>query len=155
MTYIGIDYSLTAPAVAVLSTESTIIATKHWAHQPIHESHTHRTIWLAKEITSFIIQYHPTTVYIEDYAFSANGKITAIAEGAGVLKAMLVTNGIAVEPIAISSWKKNLGNGRMTKEQVLETVNQKFNLHLTGRKGEQDIADAIGVAYYAYTQRQR
>lgn len=156
MITVGLDYSLTAPAVAVLSSEGQLIHTHHWANQPKHESHTHRAIWLAKEITSTTLKFNPKVAYIEDYAFSAVGKITMIAEGVGVLKSFLVTNGIEVVPVAISTWKKTLtGNGRATKDQVLQAVNEKFNLTLTGRKGEQDIADAIGVAYYAYTQGRR
>lgn len=151
MTTVGLDYSLTAPALAVLSLDGQLHHTQHWANQPIHSSHTHRTIWLAKEITTAILKFNPKTVWIEDYAFSANGRITAIAEGVGVLKSFLVTNGVEVVPVPISTWKKALtDNGRATKDQVLQAVNEKFNLNLTGRKGEQDIADAIGVAYYAY-----
>ncbi len=156
MIFTGIDYSLTAPALAVLSSDGKILHTQHWAAQPHHQSHIHRCIWLAKEITSTVLNHHPKTVWIEDYAFSAVGKITMIAEGVGVLKSFLVTNGIEVVPTPISTWKKTLtGNGRATKDQVLQAVNEKFNLDLTGRKGEQDIADAIGVAHYAYTQGQR
>lgn len=156
MIFTGIDYSLTAPALAVLSSEGQLLHTQHWASQPPHINHTHRTIWLANEITTSILNYQPKTVWIEDFAFSANGKITMIAEGVGVLKSFLVTNGIEVVPVAISTWKKTISsNGRATKEQALQAVNEKFNLNLSGRKGEQDIADAIGVAYYAYTQGRR
>lgn len=153
MIFTGIDYSLTAPAIAVLSPDGKILHTQHWAIQPIHSNHTHRTIWLAKEITTSILQFNPKVVHIEDFAFSANGKITMIAEGVGVLKSFLVSNGIEVVPVAIGSWKRTLGNGRMGKEQVLQAVNDMFNLTLSGKKGEQDIADAIGVAYHAWKQR--
>ena len=156
MNIVGIDFSLTAPAVALLSPDNKIIATKHWAYQPIHESHIHRCIWLAKEITSFIIQHKPDRVFIEQYAFSANGRITDIAEGAGVLKVYLVSNNLVPEPVAISSWKKALtNNGKADKTLIRETVNRMYGLSLTSRKGDQDVADAIGIAYYAYTQRQR
>lgn len=156
MIFTGIDYSLTAPALAVLSPDGKILHTQHWAAQPPHVNHTHRTIWLAKEITLSILNYQPKTVWIEDYAFSAVGKITMIAEGVGALKIFLVANGIEVVPTPISTWKKTLtDNGRATKDQVLQVVNEKFNLQLTGAKGQQDIADAIGVAYYAYMQGQR
>ena len=158
MITVGLDYSLTAPAVAVLSPEGQLIHTQHWTAQPPHISHTHRTIWLAKEITSTILQFNPKIVHIEDYAFSAVGKITMIAEGVGVLKSFLVSNGIEVVPVPISSWKVTLlgkGHGRASKEEITQAINEKFNLNLTGKKGEQDIADAIGVAYYAYTQGQR
>ena len=156
MTIASIDYSLTTPAVAVLSPDNHIIATKHWVHQPIHETHTHRTIWLAKEITSFILHHHPEGVFIEQYAFSANGRITDIAEGAGVLKAYLVSNNLVPDPVAISSWKRALtNNGKADKTLIRETVNRMYGLSLTSRKGDQDVADAIGIAYYAYTQRQR
>ena len=151
MTICGIDYSLTAPALAVLSSEGKITHTQHWAKQPNHKTHIHRIIWLANEITAFIVQYKPQAVYIEDFAFSATGKITAIAEGVGVLKATLLTNGIEVIPVAISSWKKALtGNGRADKDLVRLVVNERFGLSLSGAKGQQDIADAIGVAYHAW-----
>lgn len=150
MIFTGIDFSLTAPAVAILSPDGKILHTQHWAAQPPHSSHTHRTIWLAKEITTSILQFNPRIAHIEDFAFSANGKITMIAEGVGVLKGFLVSNGIEVVPVAIGSWKRTLGNGRMTKEQVLQAINEKFNLNLSGKKGEQDVADAIGVAHHAW-----
>lgn len=151
---VGIDYSLTAPAVAVLSDDGRMINTKHWAKQPKHKTHIHRCIWLANEITSFIVQYKPQAIYLEDFAFSANGKITAIAEGVGVLKATLLTNGIEAIPVAISSWKKTLtNNGRADKDLVRSVVTERFGQSLSGVKGQQDIADAIGVAYYALTTR--
>lgn len=155
MTVASVDFSLTAPAVAILSDEGDLIATKHWAKQIKHETHVQRIIWLADEITNYIVQFNPTVIAVEEYAFSACGRITSIAEGCGVLKCRLsAVCGIEPVPVAISTWKKTLtGNGRATKDQVLQAVNEKFNLTLTGRKGEQDIADAIGVAYYAYTQR--
>ena len=151
---VGIDYSLTSPAVAILGPNGSILFTKAFNHQPVHSSHTHRTIWLAKEITSSILNFdypstRPTQVLIENYGFSANGKITMIAEGCGLLKAYLVSNGFNVTPVSISSWKKVLtGNGRADKPLITQVVNEKFGLQLTGKKGEQDIADAIGVAYW-------
>ena len=161
---VAIDYSLTSPAVVILQpTEDnhpSILFTKAFNHQPVHSSHIHRTIWLAKEITSSILNFpyphsRPTQVLIEDYGFSANGKITMIAEGCGLLKAYLVSNGLDVHPVSISSWKKVLtGNGRADKPLVTDTVNKMFNLHLTGKKGDQDIADAIGVGYWGFMKGQ-
>lgn len=153
-TFIGVDYSLTSPAVAILGTDGSILFTKAFNHQPVHSSHTHRTIWLAKEITSTILNFpyphsRPSTVFVEDYAFTASGKITMIAEGCGLLKAYLVSNGFDITPVSISSWKKVLtGNGRADKPLITQVVNEKFGLHLTGKKGDQDIADAIGVAFW-------
>lgn len=155
---VGIDYSLTSPAVAVLGSDGSILFTKAFYHQPVHSSHTHRTIWLAKEITSTILNFdfphsRPSTVFIENYGFSANGKITMIAEGCGLLKAYLVSNGYDITPVSISSWKKVLtNNGRADKTLITQVVNAKFGLQLTGKKGDQDIADAIGVAYWGFIQ---
>lgn len=157
MTVVSVDFSLTAPAIAVLSPEGKILHTQHWANQPIHSSHTHRTIWLAKEITTSILKFNPKVVHVEDYGFAAAGRITMIAEGCGVLKSFLVSNGIEVVPVNIGSWKVSLmgkGHGRASKEEITQAVNEKFNLNLSGRKGEQDIADAIGVAYHAWKNNQ-
>ena len=154
---VAIDFSLTSPAIAILDPSTnppTILFTQAFNHQPVHSSHIHRIIWLAKEITSTILNFpyphsRPTQVLIEDYGFSANGKITMIAEGCGLLKAYLVSNGLDVHPVSISSWKKVLtGNGRADKALVTQVVNEKFGLTLTGKKGDQDIADAIGVGYW-------
>lgn len=156
--FIGIDYSLTSPAVAILDPSGAILFTKVFNHQPIHSSHTHRSIWLAKEITTSILNFdypstRPSTVFLEDYAFTANGKITMIAEGCGLLKAYLISNGFDIAPVSISSWKKVLThNGRADKPLITQVVNEKFGLHLTGKKGDQDIADAIGVAYWGFVQ---
>lgn len=158
MIFTGIDYSLTAPAVAILSPEGALIATKHWAKQPKHYSHIQRIVWLADEITNFIVQFKPTVIAVEEYAFSASGRITSIAEGCGVLKCRLsAVCGIEPVPVPISSWKVSLmgkGHGRASKEEITQAINEKFNLTLTGKKGEQDIADAIGVAYHAWKNNQ-
>lgn len=157
---IGIDYSLTSPAIAILDPSTsppTILFTKAFNHQPSLD-HIHRIIWLAKEIASSILNFpyqhsRPTQVLIEDYGFSANGKITMIAEGCGLLKAYLVSNGLDVHPVSISSWKKVLtNNGRADKTLITQVVNEKFGLHLTGKKGDQDIADAIGVGYWGWVK---
>ena len=151
---VGIDYSLTAPAVAVLDSNGTLIATKHWAKQPNHSSHLQRIIWLADEISTFITKFNPSTLLIEDYAFTANGRITSIAEGCGLLKCSLQAScGLEPSPVSISSWKKTLtGNGRADKPLITQVVNEKFGLQLTGKKGEQDIADAIGVSFWGFVQ---
>lgn len=157
MTVASVDFSLTAPAAAILSPEGNLIATKHWAKQPKHKSHIQRVVWLADEITNFIVQFSPTFIAVEEYAFSASGRITSIAEGCGVLKCRLSSVcGIEPVPIPIGSWKVSLmgkGHGRASKEEITQAVNEKFNLNLSGKKGEQDIADAIGVAYHAWKQR--
>lgn len=147
---VGIDYSLTAPAVAVLDSNGSLIATKHWAKQPNHTSHLQRIIWLADEMSTFIAKFNPSTVFVEDYAFTANGRITSIAEGCGLLKCSLLAScGLEPIPVSISSWKKVLtGNGRADKPLITQVVNEKFGLQLTGKKGDQDIADAIGVSYW-------
>ena len=151
---IGIDFSLTSPAVAILDPNGTILFTQAFNHQPVHSSHIHRIIWLAKEITSTILNFQyphsrPTQVFLEDYAYTANGKITMIAEGCGLLKAYLISNGLDVQSTPISSWKKALtNNGRADKQLITQVVNEKFGLTLMGKKGDQDIADAIGVAFW-------
>ena len=160
---VSIDYSLTSPAIAILQPSSstpTILFTKAFNHQP-SQSHVERTIWLAKEITSTLLNFdypesRPSTVFIEEFAYSANGKITMIAEGCGVLKAYLHSNGFTIQPVSISSWKKTLtGNGRADKALITQVVNEKFGLSLTGKKGDQDIADAIGVGYWGWVKSQK
>lgn len=151
---VGIDYSLTAPAVAILDPNGTLIATNHWAKQPNHTSRLHRIIWLADEMSTFIAQFNPSTLLIEDYAFTANGRITSIAEGCGLLKCSLLAScGLEPTPVSISSWKKVLtGDGRADKPLITQVVNEKFGLQLTGKKGDQDMADAIGVAFWGFVQ---
>ena len=167
---VAIDYSLSSPAIAILEQASTddpstnppsILFIKAFNHQPVHSSHIHRIIWLAREITSSTLNFpyphsRPTQVLIEDYGFSANGKITMIAEGCGLLKSYLVSNGLDVQPVSISSWKKVLtNNGRADKTLITQVVNEKFGLQLTGKKGDQDIADAIGVGYWGIVKSQK
>ena len=160
---VAIDYSLTSPAIAIIDPSSltpTVLFTKAFNHQPSLD-HIHRIIWLAKEITSTILNFdypstRPTHVFLEDYAYTANGKITMIAEGCGLLKSYLVSNGLDVHPVSISTWKKTLtGNGRADKQLITQVVNEKFNLQLTGKKGDQDIADAIGVGYWGFMKSQK
>lgn len=70
-------------------------------------------------------------VFIEDYAFAGNGRITDIAECVGVLKHKLYKEGLMVVPVSPSSVKKTAtGKGNATKDMMVDAFIEKTGINL-------------------------
>lgn len=124
VTYIGIDYSMSCPAVCAYTPETARVsfwyahATKHNLALP-HISSTcipdtatevvRRAELLARQCVSWILTFADGLhhqVWIEDYAFNATGRVFHIGENTGILKYFLLHNGIDVHPVPPTVVKK-------------------------------------------------
>lgn len=103
---------------------------------------------LEQDFVDIISEFQPEQVAIEMPFFSRQ-----IKAAGGVLQALGVINLVCyreaqINPIFLhqSSWKAHLGNGKATKDEVAETLQQLFDLeHLPIN----DSVDAIAIAYAA------
>lgn len=90
-----------------------------------------RKLWLKDHIINFL----KDTEYlgIEDYAFSATGKIFDIAEGCGITKSFLYNKGIKLrlyDPPSIKKFATLKGNAdKILMEEYYEKNKDKFNLN--------------------------
>ncbi len=99
-------------------------------------------------------------VHLEDYIYpkaALSGSAYKIHELGGIVKYSLSRAGFTFQSVAPTTWKKQIGNGRMSKQQTLElverTIPQLNLLALFGFEGSfkeppnpvQDLADAIGI----------
>lgn len=76
----------------------------------------------------------PIMVFIEDYAYSATGKVFHIAENMAILKNMLVQTGIKYTMISPTAIKKfATGKGNANKEKMYESFKNE-----TGRDLEKE-----------------
>jgi hypothetical protein len=73
-------------------------------------------------------------VALEDYAFSANGRIFNIAENTGILKYKLWQNSIPIDVISPTHIKRMAtGKGNADKEKMLEFFNQECGINIKDR----------------------
>lgn len=150
MIYVGIDYSLTSPAVCVYNTASGdfcfdntrcfFVATKkmHEGYDDgIIKANSTPMLWKTPQeryigltnwaLNSMGIDLHTTPeddmiVYIEDYAFAAKGRVFHIAENTGILKDRLHRYCIPFETVAPSAIKKfATTKGNANKDQMYDS----------------------------------
>lgn len=103
---------------------------------------------LEQDFVEIVQEFQPQQVAIEMPFFSRQ-----IKAAGGVLQALGVINLICyreakINPIFLhqSSWKAHLGNGRASKNEVAETLQQLFDLP---NLPIDDSVDAIAIAYAA------
>ena len=175
--YVGIDYSLTSPAI-------TIHHGYDWNYSNIHHyclANTTKQVqrWstlenvnvsLYKEWTNEMERYEflanwtidniitpfkrPQSVFLEDYAYAATGRVFHIAENVAILKYKLKKSGIKYTVVAPTVIKKfATGKGNANKELMYENfckdTNTKINLS-DGKIGNpvSDIVDSYYICKY-------
>lgn len=164
MMLIGIDWSLTSPAICV-STGSTelkncffhCLGKKPFAignitidKYPDYKTAYGRYNALVSWAMDCIVVHSPlpvmnTNVIIEDYAFSAQGRITNIAESMGILKNCLHTMHYPFHTVSTSQVKKALtGKGNASKDQIGKLYPAPMGLK-TAKSPWCDMIDAFGV----------
>ena len=106
---------------------------------------------------SVLSNHHVEKVFIEDYAFAANGRVFHIAENCGVLKYRMWMANYEITPIAPTQIKKfATGKGNANKEDmqvafINETgYNPKQELNLTDKQWNpsSDIIDSYYICKY-------
>lgn len=175
MIVVGIDYSLTSPAVCVardktfsnsffyfLNDRKSVIGKCHnilgEAHEEYltdQERYENIASWVLAILANF--DKKDVVILIEDYSFGSKGKVFHIAENCGMLKYMLYKAGykfFTVPPTVVKKFAT--GKGNATKEKMYEAfVKDTFvDLHSiispTTKLGSPttDIVDAWYIAKY-------
>lgn len=135
-TILGIDYSYTCPAVCAVNAVTDHVEwfvhykkegkpypplpTVRWS---VSEATTEveRYLELARWVVDVVYLTTPKLIVLEDYAFSANGRITQLSENAGTLKVKLFERypDVPLKIVAPTTMKKfATGRGIATKDDV-------------------------------------
>jgi len=168
----GIDYSLTCPAVCVYNGADTrptfrechyhyLTKTQKYVGRfgpcmghayPSYDHPMVRYSTIADWVVDCLRRHRSELwevplVGIEDYAFSANGRITDLSEYTGILKHKLYDMGIPYKTISISSVKKALvGVGNADKGKISEVYGKEIpSVFQLGKSPISDCLDAYGV----------
>jgi Holliday junction resolvasome RuvABC endonuclease subunit len=148
--FCGIDYSLSSPAITILSGESIDIHCvyrdkKHLCSEYLLEKdnikiHFH---WIKSTFDSsyekikllsdlFLPLIRPSDfIGMEDYSFGSTGRVFGIAENSGYLKMMIFNSGKSLELFSPKTIKKFAsGNGNAKKEDMIDAFEKLLSLDL-------------------------
>lgn len=121
----GLDYSITSPGLCANNLfyywhKDPFTTTPFVGKQyPLYKSEIERVHKLADGIVELLDD--TDLVIIEDYSFAASGRITAIAEGLGIIKGKLYSRGISFKTVAPPTLKKfATGSGRADKKDMIQ-----------------------------------
>ncbi len=158
-TVVGLDLSLTGSAACAIDlpwnykiSNLTMMPNVGYklAKDATATEQRERIIHIRDAVLAFCKQVQARRIMIEDYAFSAAGRITMLAELAGNVKMDLWENwGVSVEPVRASQARKVLLEKLPAKDSKLFT---KVNVKKLGgptTKWTDDDVDAFVVANYA------
>jgi crossover junction endodeoxyribonuclease RuvC len=149
MIWLGIDPGLAIVGWAILEGDETSLPTiiEYGIMETDKKLPTcERLAELEEDFVAIIQEFQPQQVAIEMPFFSRQ-----IKAAGGVLQALGVINLVCyreakINPIFLhqSSWKAHLGNGKATKNEVAEMLQQLFELEYLPIN---DSVDAIAIAY--------
>lgn len=175
MTVCGIDYSLTSPALCFYTkdiddgpinpvdccyyffdnNDSRWSTTSNMSHSsyPKYTTQIERYDKLSEWVITTIdtINHKINYIIIEDYAFSAKGKVFNIAENCGILKYKLYQNNLpffSVSPTTIKKFATNKGNAN--KELMYEHWLNEGGIPLakSSKNPDSDIVDSYFICKY-------
>lgn len=147
MIYVGVDYSITCPAVCVHSGDEWDNENVSWyllskfeknvsgkcinfvPFPETWETETERFLNLSKVVSSVFSKHSPENVKImfEDYSFGSKGRVFHIAEATGISKLWLHTHGFSWETFAPTSLKKwATGKGNAKKPEMCENFEEMY-----------------------------
>jgi Holliday junction resolvasome RuvABC endonuclease subunit len=175
MAIIGIDYSMSCPAIAIHVGEDWSFSNctfhfltavkKHVIDTNNIKSTLYQKKWLSNEerfdyISSWAINIIQSVdspkLYVEDYAYSAKGVVFHIGECMGILKHKVWTNypHNLLNPIAPSTIKKfATGKGNANKLAMYESFVQETQFDISATldcsEGESPMSDVIDAYYIA------
>lgn len=175
---IGIDYSMTSPAICFLAdgkipeftywttkrkfeckieTDGHITEGKLFSNKDLADEE--RYDLLAEEIVTKSLWYWPQRIILEDYSFGSTGRATFnIGENVGVLKNRFHHNGVKLEKVAPTTVKKfATGKGNANKEAMQEAFINETGIDFKKVLGQtdsqwnpsSDLIDAYYIAKYA------
>ena len=90
-------------------------------------------------------------IAIENYAYSATGRVFNIGENTGILKYMLFQNKMNFETVTPQMVKKYAtGKGNAKKVDMADAFTKETGLDLTGIKQWSDISDSYWISRWLY-----
>lgn len=174
---LGIDYSVTCPAVCSYTESATEwwvnyklhgkpyrnIPSVHWSPSTV-SGDLPRFLELTQWVLDIVTTAAPICIVLEDYAFGASGRLTQLSENMGILKSRLYEQflHIPLHVIAPTTMKKfATGKGNATKDDVCAFFVQQEPraaewakvCHPKAKKITSpmaDIADSYFLALYGY-----
>ena len=168
-TKVGIDYSLTSPAVYVDGKYYYLTNKKKWLgamsediigyEHKEYKTPIHRFKQISNFVLDIISDYKSPKCYIEGYAYGAKGQgLFQIAENGGILKYRLEEQNIPYEIVVPSVVKKGAtGKGNADKDMMYEAFVKETGIDLkkifdTTKVGNpiSDIADSYFIAKVGY-----
>jgi Holliday junction resolvasome RuvABC endonuclease subunit len=181
LTTIGIDYSLTSPALCVHTGDSWNIRNCQFyflTDKPKYEGKTYQlngTLheeWrcdqeryenISEWAMDIIRQHNPRRIVIEGYSFGSKGQVFNLGENTGLLKYKLFKEKLSFVIIPPTTIKKfAVGKGNANKDLIEERFLQESNIDvrkILGMTAKQynpssDVADSYFMAKYAWELEQ-
>lgn len=175
MIFIGIDYSLTCPCVAVsrnknfsdsffhfrsdqkkvLGQTDNILGDEHEEYMCDQERYENLASWVVSIVAPFKNEEH--YILIEDYSFGSKGRVFNLAENCGLMKYLLYKNGykfFTVPPTVVKKYAT--GKGNADKQKMYDAFYELTGVDLiskysnTGKLSSPvtDIVDAFYLTHY-------
>lgn len=180
-TFLGVDLSLTSPAVCVFNGSQFDIADCKFYYLtdkkkfelatpqimgelfPYYDCDQQRYDNIASWVLNLAKANHASHVFIEDYSFGSTGRVFNIAENCGLVKHKLWVAGVPFTTIPPTVIKKHAtGKGNSNKEVLQEHFKQKTGLDIKALLGmtdkqwnpSSDIIDSYFICGYGYEAEQ-
>lgn len=104
---------------------------------------------LHDELNDIIVKHNVVATSIEDTFFSMNiDTLKKLVRPTGIILYMVGMHDLRHEFIMPASWRKRfMGNGRISKRETYEFVNEKYKLGFDSFNKYNDLTDAIGIAW--------
>jgi Holliday junction resolvasome RuvABC endonuclease subunit len=181
MTYFGIDYSMTSPAVCIFddsagefkfencsvhyltqSKKYDVSFKNVYGHYFEFDNDMHRYEIISSFFLDRVLENEPgVVVYIEDYSLGSRGRVFNIAENTGVLKYRFYQFQVSYDAVPPTVIKKfATGKGNADKEKMQQTfesetpIRLKHELNMTAKQWNpsSDIIDAYYICKYGYVK---
>ena len=148
---LGLDLSMSTPGFAVVEFTNGKPVLVHKSHVKTNAKNTHgqRLVQTADYLRNLIDVYGPFNAVAREKGFSAHANTTQVLfKVVGVSDLELAREGYTrVADIAPTSVKKAVtGNGKASKDEVADALEQYVGKHLYGTSDESD-AVAVALAY--------
>ncbi len=176
MRFIGIDYSLSCPAVSVIADDKTFHNSQHY-----YLTNTKKYVGIFNNIKGYLHKPYLTEmqrylgiaswavydtglksddiVFLEDYSMASKGRTFSIAENTAILKYLLYYNSISYITVPPTTLKKHFeGKGNADKEKMYLAFATKTGVDLKQLFGTtakvtnpiSDIVDAFALGLYGH-----
>lgn len=173
--FVGIDYSMTSPAICVMSDKQ--LNFYYWTTKRKYECKVEldncslegilfnssnmedeeRFNYLSEEIVTKSLWHWPKKITLEDYSYASTGRAFHIGENVGVLKHKFFTKGVKLQTIPPTVIKKfATGKGNADKQMMQDAFIERTGLDIKSllQQNENhwnpssDIIDAYWIALY-------